>query len=82
MDSPKLVVAVFEREQFENLLGSGIPQGASYGGLYASPPLGSDGGFTPNNPPDNPPDNPPEVPEPVSFLLFGLGLFTVSRMRK
>jgi hypothetical protein len=84
MDSPKLVVAVFEREQFENLLPTGIVSGSSIGGLHASPPLGSDGGFSPGNPPppDNPPDNPPVVPEPVSFLLMGLGLFAVTRMRK
>jgi hypothetical protein len=84
MDSPKLVVAVFEREEFEKLLPAGIPQGASYGGLYASPPLTSGGSVTPYNPPVNPPDNPPVVPtpEPVSILLFGLGVFAVSRMRK
>jgi hypothetical protein len=85
MDSPKLVVAVFEREQFEDLLGSGIPQGASYGGLYPSQQPGSGGPVSPRNwTPDTPdtPDTPEKTPEPMSFLLLGLGAIAVGRMRK
>jgi len=81
MDSPKLVVAVFEREQFEDLLGSGIPQGASYGGLHPSPQPSSGGSISPPNwTPD--PDPKPPIPEPMSILLLGLGALAVGRMRK
>lgn len=82
MDSPKLVVAVFEREQFEDLLPAGIPQGASYGGVYASAEPGHGGSIEGSNWTPDPPDEPKITPEPVSILLLGLGVFAVSRMRK
>ncbi len=84
MDSPKLIVAVFEREQFEDLLGSGIVSGSATGGLHQSPnPITGSGGVNPAPPPTPPtPPTPPPVPEPLSVILLGVGAIAMRKMRK
>ncbi|MGH2271012.1 InlB B-repeat-containing protein [Anaerohalosphaeraceae bacterium U12dextr] len=82
MDSPKLVVAVFEREQFDKLPEVGIVGGASSnnGGLIKSPsspsasPVSTSGyrgdvdvTYVIEDDDDN------NIPEPATFLLLALG---------
>lgn len=98
MDGPKLVIAVFERERFEDLLDSGIVSGSATGGLHQSlNPLTGSGGVNPASPspkypsgsptPPTPPESddfpvPNEIPEPTTILLLGMGVITARRMQK
>ena len=66
MDSPKIVIAVFERSTFELPIEGGIVSGIGRGGLRRRPdfsPRGM-GGAAPNVPP---PIEPPEPPEPLYY---------------
>lgn len=86
MNSPKLVVAVFEREQFEDLPDVILGGGSSAGGLHASSGSSSSGssfygssaapeyhygGYSTTEEDDD--DGDTEVPEPATLLLLGLG---------
>jgi hypothetical protein len=96
MDGPKLVVAVFVREEFDTKLPvAEIVSGTSDGGLQASPPpLTGAGNVTPAAPPRKSPSTPtppksddfpvPEdkpVPEPTTILLLTAGAMVLGRMR-
>jgi len=71
LDSPKIIVAVFEKVQFDLMPVMQAPQGAPVGGMYASAADYSRGGISPvagKRPhkyrlPSKPPE-PPEEPEP------------------
>jgi hypothetical protein len=95
VDSPKLIVAVFEREEFEDLQPAILEaSGTSAGGTYNSNPLDQQGGMMGSRriieptPPEKqesddfqvPGKNP--VPEPVTILLFATGSVFVMRMRR
>jgi hypothetical protein len=98
MDSPKLIVAVFEREKFEDLEPALLEaSGSATGGFYRSPnPLTGSGGLWGTNPPPIDPPTPPTppksddfpvpsenpVPEPMTILLLGMGSVAVMRMRR
>lgn len=97
VDSPKMVVAVFSRENHEEPLAPvGIIEGvagAGGGGRYFNPITGAGsvsptGGVPeyPKYPPYNPPKEPKEddfpVPEPTTLLLFGLGMAVSLRKQK
>lgn len=87
MSGPKMVVAVFAREGFEDLKKAGIIGGSATGGTYASPGAFSGSGRTgtaidrsgfdfPVNPQAPEEDNGtlvPEVPEPATLLLLAFG---------
>lgn len=97
MDSPKLVVAVFSRESFDDLKTVGIIGGPANGGTYASAPsYGASRGYgtaigypdypvIPQTPPDDNgtlvPDD-PKVPEPATLLLFASGAIVLARRQR
>ena len=93
LNSPKMVIAVFERDQFEKVgLEDGMGGGEGSEGLIRSgemsnTPLEGGGGGTPVvNPPTTPttPDNdvPVPVPEPVTATLFFAGFLMLSNYRR
>jgi hypothetical protein len=94
LNSPKMVIAVFERDQFETVgLEDGMGGGEGSGGLIRSgemsnTPLENVGGGpgTPkyNPPPTTPPDNdvPVPVPEPVTVVLFFAGSLMLAKSRR
>lgn len=97
MDSPKLIVAVFEREKFEDMEPALMQaSGEATGGMTQSPnPLNGAGGLWGTNPSPSPRPRPtptPEsdpfpvpdkpVPEPMTLLLLGMGSVAVVRMRR
>lgn len=86
VDSPKMVVAVFSREDHEEPLpGIGIVDGVAGGGgqRYTANPIQPAGSVSPGGgggdidypdfPPFNPPDDDFPVPDPATLLLMGLG---------
>ncbi|MEN6308054.1 MAG: PEP-CTERM sorting domain-containing protein [Anaerohalosphaeraceae bacterium] len=84
MNSPKLVVAVFEREQFEDLPDVIMGGGSSVGGLHASSGSSNSGSgfYSSSAAPDyyygdssttEDDDGGTETPEPTTLLLLGLG---------
>lgn len=96
MSGPKLVVAVFVRERFEDMLPAGVISGPATGGTYASsgPSAGGRGygtangyrdfgGFSTPTPPED--DNStlvPEVPEPATMLLLATGAIALARKQR
>lgn len=93
MSSPKLVVAVFVREQFEDMLPAGVISGSATGGTYASsgPSSGGRGygtanfipdfdGFSTPTPPED--DNSVYVPEPATMLLLAAGAIALARKQQ
>ena len=94
LNSPKMVIAVFERAQFETVgLEDGIVGGEGSGGLIRSGELyntpledGGGGQVTPKyNPPPTPTPNndvPVPVPEPVTATLFFAGFLMLAKSRR
>jgi hypothetical protein len=97
MDSPKLIVAVFERDKFEEMEPVLMEAaGEAAGGLYGSPyPLTGTASIWEWDPIIEPEPNPTDpksdkfpvpdkepVPEPMTILLLGMGSVVAMRMRK
>jgi hypothetical protein len=92
LDSPKMVIAVFERNKFETIgLEGDMVGGESNGGLTRSGGLSdtsleeAGGGKRQNNPQHNnsqPPDVPVPVPEPVTVALFFAGFLMLAKSRR
>jgi hypothetical protein len=95
LDSPKMIIAVFERNKFETvgpdsdtvggegggsgLIRSGEPMQS--GGLSDSSPLGLGGKR--QHYPQPPPEAPPTpVPEPVTVALFSAGFLMLAKSRR
>lgn len=87
VDGPKIIIAVFERDEFEMLSPAGPQISVGPGALYPNSVTFSSGGGSWSPPPDDPPpyyppDNPrndpppvPEIPEPATIILFAAGTF-------
>lgn len=86
VDSPKMVVAVFERVGYESLSSSGGGGGGGRGGLvysssYIPRQASISSGPSPEPGPRPQPIPVPPVPEPISFVLFGSGLYLLRAKR-
>lgn len=95
LDSPKMVVAVFERERFDDLKDANIIAGSAEGGMISSGSSVSGGGSisggsypiinpTPGpTPPVQPEDDdfpvPGDIPEPATIALLSLGAFLLKK---
>lgn len=73
IDSPKLVVAVFERVVYQGTSGGGGSSRVVPTRTVTSPPF-----ISPYNPPHK---KPPPVPEPATIFLFGAGLVMLKSRR-
>lgn len=93
LDSPKMVIAVFERERFDDLKDANIIAGSAEGGMIGSGNSISSGGsisggsypiINPTPGPTPPLDDddfpvPDDIPEPTTMLLLGLGVFLIKK---
>ena len=86
MDAPKIVIAIFERAEYEYAAASGGAPGMAAGGLFASGADYRRGGFgdagggngAPNRrSPSSSPEAPVSVPEPATVVLLALGCLVV-----
>ncbi|HBG25469.1 MAG: hypothetical protein A2Y10_01560 [Planctomycetes bacterium GWF2_41_51] len=91
VDGPKIVIAVFERDEYEALEAAGPQISVGPPGLYArsdtytnsnsvnQPPDDYDPpDYPPWDPPDDPPNDPPpvpEIPEPATVMLLISGTY-------
>jgi hypothetical protein len=98
LDSPKMVIAVFERNKFETTEDDGLEStsggGDNGGGLvrslsesYSSSDISSDASYSSSSSghsssSDESSDIPVPVPEPVSAALFFAGAFMLARSRR
>ncbi|MGA2172211.1 MAG: hypothetical protein ABSG82_04250 [Sedimentisphaerales bacterium] len=92
LDSPKIVIAVFERFDFEFVAGAEMSQASiGGGGLVRSAADytggGSGGGGDQPSPPSNPhstppPPNPPPVPEPATVVFMISGILGIARYKR
>jgi len=89
LDSPKIVVAVFERAELATIASSGVDAvPASGGGVSrvssASPSSGLRSLSSPGNPspPTKPTPTPTPVPEPATMLILGTGALMLARKRR
>lgn len=94
VDGPKIIIAVFQRDEFELPAGSSMSVGAQGDHLiprydqYTTTDSGGSDYTPPNNPPyypPEPPNNPPPVPtpEPTTAVLFlGIGTWFMTIKRK
>lgn len=96
VDGPKIVIAVFERDEYEFLEKSGpqisvgppalYPRSDSYtnnGGTWPYPPDKPDDPDYPDDPdPRNDPPPVPEIPEPATMIMLGLGALLIHRNKK
>jgi hypothetical protein len=88
LDSPKIVVAVFERAELVTVASSGVEAAPASGGgarvSSASPSPGirglSSAGYV--SPPTKPKPNPNPVPEPATMLILGVGALMLARRRR
>ena len=95
LDAPKIVIAIFERAEYEFLDVQEKAQSAPGGGLlagaagYGRQGFGGGGGRRPNGPrpphqepPPEPDDFPVPIPEPATVCLLGLGGLILLRRRR
>ena len=87
LDSPKIVVAVFERAELATVASSGVEAAPASGGgaprvSSASPSSGLQGLSSPGyvSPPRKP--TPTPVPEPATMLILGTGALMLARKRR
>lgn len=88
LDSPKIVVAVFERAELVTVPSSGVSAAPASGGgarvSSASPAPGirglSSAGYA--SPPIKPNPTPTPVPEPATMLILGAGALMLARKRR
>jgi hypothetical protein len=93
LDAPKIVIAIFERAEYEFLDVQERAQSAPGGGLFASAAdyarqgFGGGGGRRPNGSrppgyePEDDDDFPVPIPEPATVCLLGLGGLSLLRRR-
>gem|GEM_PF-1410975 len=81
VDGPKIIIAVFERDEFEFLApaaGASLgPAGLTHRYVPIGGSLGS--GYTPPPSPPPPPPPPPPIPEPQTIALFATGGYLIRR---
>ena len=79
LDTPKIIIAVFERDSYEYLPEPDVIRSLPAPELIGTPQTISSPSFSGGGTPP-PPDNPPEVPEPVSLLLLAAGGLLTRRL--
>jgi len=83
VDGPKIIIAVFERDEYAMLSPAGAQISVGPPGVYPRFDTnrgGEGGGSNRYTPPDNPPpDNP--IPEPNTMLLLSLGVSYLCRKK-
>jgi hypothetical protein len=96
VDSPKMVIAIFERVEYQSPSSSGGGGGGGGGGLVSVPSSRSSGGggggggvssrsssrSSESTLPDFYDPDSGGIPEPVSFVLFGSGLLMLRSKRR
>jgi hypothetical protein len=89
LDSPKIVIAVFERFDFEFVAGAEMSQASiGTGGLvrsaadYTGGGGGGGGGGDEPNPKPPPPNPPPPVPEPATVVFMISGILGIARYKR
>jgi hypothetical protein len=79
VDGPKIVIAVFARDEFE-LPAAGVAISVGPEGLtrrFDNINSGGGGGSNPPSPPPTPPPTPPPIPEPQTLILMATGIYII-----